>query len=182
MRNKEKMLKIAYPIAFIIAIVNLCFGFADASDVWYKGLNKPVFQPPDIVFPLVWLAVYALFALSMCLVTLKPQLVTQQPPEPEPKKTLLVEQPRVPFFANPRERVLILYVLSGVLGVLWTFVFFWQHNTGGAVFLLIAIIFSAARLYSDVRRISSAAAYILIPYILWLCFLLCLNYETAFFN
>jgi benzodiazapine receptor len=180
MQRKEKLLKIAYPVAFVIAIVNLCFGFADASDAWYKDLSKPVFQPPDIVFIAVWLALFALFALSMCLVSLKQQ--PQQAPGPEPKKALIAEEQKTPVFSGPRERALILYTLSGILCVLWTFVFFWQHNAGGAVFLLIAIIITAAALYSDVRRIDAAAAYLLIPYAVWLCFLLCLNYEIAFFN
>ncbi len=181
MQKKEKILKLAYPIAFVIAIVNLCFGFADASGAWYKGLNKPAFQPPDIVFPIVWLALYALFALSMCLVSLKPQLNPREAPEPQ-KKLLIAEEQRAPFFSSPREKALILYALSGVLGVLWTYAFFWQHNSGGAVFLLIAIIIAAVLLYSHVRRIDAAAAYLLIPYAFWLCFLLCLNFEIAFLN
>jgi benzodiazapine receptor len=181
MQKKDKLLKLAYPVAFVIAIVNLCFGFADASGAWYKGLNKPAFQPPDIVFPIVWLALYALFAISMCLVSIKPQLNQEKSPEPQ-KKLLITEEQRAPFFSSPREKALILYALSGVLGVLWTYAFFWQHNSGGAVFLLIAIITAAVLLYSEVRSIDAAAAYLLIPYTLWLCFLLCLNFEIAFLN
>lgn len=164
----------------MIAIINLCFGFADASDAWYISLNKPVFQPPDVVFAIVWLVLYALFTLSMCLVSLKPQPL-KEAQEPQ-KKPLITEEQSAPFFANPREKVLILYLLSAVLGVLWTFVFFWQHNDGGAVFLLIGIIIIASLLYPEVRRIDAAAAYLLIPYSLWLCFLLCLNFEIAFLN
>lgn len=180
MRKYDKILKIAYPVLFTITVVNLCFGFADASDAWYKSLAKPVFQPPDIVFPIVWMALYALFALSMCRVSLKSGIAPQEAPGPAPQQAVDGRQ-NAPF-SSPREHALILYTLSGVLGVLWTYVFFWQHNLGGAVFLLIAIIIAAAALYSDAFRIDAAAAYLLIPYILWLCFLLCLSYEIAFFN
>jgi TspO/MBR family len=32
--------------------------------IWYQGLNKPTFNPPNYVFPIVWSSLYALIAFS----------------------------------------------------------------------------------------------------------------------
>ena len=34
------------------------------SKLWYKGLRKPVYNPPKVVFPIVWPVLYALMAWS----------------------------------------------------------------------------------------------------------------------
>src|SRR5262249_22905728 len=34
------------------------------NQIWYSRLEKPAFNPPDSVFPIVWTALYALIAFS----------------------------------------------------------------------------------------------------------------------
>lgn len=36
----------------------------DPSSRWYQGLRKPAWQPPPVVFPVVWTALYADLAVS----------------------------------------------------------------------------------------------------------------------
>ena len=76
----------------------------------------------------------------------------------------------------------MLYEVITVLNVLWTYTFFYLQNPGGAVLVLIATMIVAIALFSDVYRYHTTASYLLIPYIIWLCFALYLNYELAFFN
>jgi tryptophan-rich sensory protein len=83
---------------------------------------------------------------------------------------------------NVRKSTLLLYALTAVLNLLWIYVFFCRNNTGGAFFLLIAISIAAALLYSDSYLTNRKAAYLLIPLLLWLCFVIYLNYEIAFLN
>lgn len=148
-------LKIAYCALFMVSVANLGFAFMDTTSAWYAGLIKPALMPPDILVPIVWTSLCALGAVSMSLVNIHPAV---------------------------RKKTLALYALIGVAGVLWIYVFFNRHNLGGSVFLLIAITAAAALLYSESFRTSKAAAYLLLPCILWLCFMLYLNYEIAFFN
>lgn len=155
MQRKVKILKIVYCALFMLSVTNLGLPFMDASSEWFKGLVKPAWQPPDIVFPIAWTAVNAFIAVSMSLINLD---------------------------ANVRKRTLTFYALTAVLSVLWIYVFFCRRNTGGAFFLLIAIAISAALLYSDSYLTNKKAAYLLIPLLLWLCYAIYLNYEISFLN
>ena len=48
--------------------------------------------------------------------------------------------------------------------------------------MLLLNIIVAVLLYASVRKTSATAAYLLIPYLVWLAFALYLNYEIAFLN
>lgn len=155
MRLQEKILRIVCSVLFVAAVAALGTAFVDTSSEWYQGLAKPALQPPSIVFSIVWTVLYALLAASLSLVSITP---------------------------NAQKKTLGLYVLTGVLNVLWTYTFFYLQNPGGAVFVLILTIIAAVYLFCDVYRTNRLAAYLLIPYMLWISFALYLNYEIAFFN
>ena len=36
--------------------------------IFYKSLNKPVFAPPSIVFPIIWTILYLLISISIYLI------------------------------------------------------------------------------------------------------------------
>ncbi len=155
MRKQEKILRIACSVLFFAAVAAMGAAFTDTSSEWYQSLIKPALQPPPIVFSIVWSVLYLMLAASLSLVSLMP---------------------------DAQKKTLALYVLTGVLNVLWTYTFFTLQNPGGAVFVLIITIIAAIALFSDVYRHNKIASYLLIPYMVWLCFALYLNYELAFFN
>jgi benzodiazapine receptor len=140
---------------FMLSVTNLGLPFMDTSSEWFKALVKPAWQPPDIVFPIAWTAINAAVAVSMSLIYLD---------------------------ENVHKRTLVFYALTGILNVLWIYVFFCRHNTGGAFFLLIAIAVTAALLYSDSYLTNKKAAYLLIPLLAFICYAIYLNYEIAFLN
>ena len=155
MQRSDKILRIIYAVLFVAAVAGLARAFVDTSSEWYLDLVKPQLQPPPIAFIIVWAVQYTLLAASMALTAANP-LTT--------KKTLF------------------LYVVSGLLNVLWTCIFFYRQNPAGAVIVLILHIAGAVALYADVHRIDKKAAWLLLPLIVWLCFALYLNYEIAFLN
>jgi tryptophan-rich sensory protein len=155
MRKQEKILRIACSVLFFGAVAAMGTAFVDTSSAWYQSLVKPVLQPPPIVFSIVWTMLYLLLAASLSLVSITP---------------------------DAQKKTLALYIVTGVLNVLWTYTFFELHNPGGAFFVLIITIIAAIALFSDVYRYNRIASYLLIPYMVWLCFALYLNYEIAFFN
>ena len=155
MRKQEKILRIACSVLFFAAVAAMGAAFTDTSSEWYQSLIKPALQPPPIVFSIVWSVLYLMLAASLSLVSLMP---------------------------DAQKKTLALYVLTGVLNVLWTYTFFTLQNPGGAVFVLIITIIAAIALFLDVYRHNKIASYLLIPYMVWLCFALYLNYELAFFN
>ncbi len=155
MRKQDKIIRIVCAVLFFAAVAALGTMFVNTSGEWYQSLIKPALQPPPLVFTVVWTVLYALLAASLALVSVMPDV---------------------------QKKTLGLYAVTGVLNVLWTYTFFEMQNPGGAVFVLIATIIAGVALFADVHRIHKTAAYLLIPYLIWLCFALYLNYELAFFN
>ena len=53
----------------LIALPWFIGGLVFRSDtIFYKSLNKPLFAPPSIVFPIVWTILYILIAISIYLI------------------------------------------------------------------------------------------------------------------
>ena len=113
---------------------------------WYAGLAKPSFNPPGWVFAPVWTALYAMMGLAVWLVFEK-------------------------GFKKPEvKRALAVFAVQLLLNTLWSIVFFGAHQLFGAVAVIVllwAMILWTILLF---RRISKAAAWLLVPYILWVSF------------
>jgi len=113
---------------------------------WYAGLVKPSFNPPGWIFGPVWTALYAMMGVAAWLVYDKGFK------RPEVRKALTV------------------FAVQLVLNTLWSIVFFGAHQILGAVIVIIllwAMILWTILLF---RKISKAAAWLLVPYILWVSF------------
>jgi tryptophan-rich sensory protein len=125
---------------------------------WYAGLAKPPFNPPNWVFGPVWTTLYAMMGLAAYLVYEK------GPRRSEVRKALAV-------FAGQL-----------LLNALWSIVFFGAHMILGAavvIVLLWVMILASIWLFS---KISKTAAYLLIPYILWVSFATILNISLYSLN
>ena len=155
MQKRDKVIRIVDSALFFIAVAALGRAFTDTTSDWYMSLIKPALQPPGMVFGIVWSVLYILLAVSASLAITEEQSASRTP---------------------------LLYTVTGVLNVLWSYAFFTLQNPTGALFVLALIIITAALLFAHVYRINKTAAYLLIPYILWLFFALYLNYEIAFLN
>jgi len=123
-----------------------------AIPTWYAALNKPAFNPPSWVFGPVWTALYILMGVAAFLVW---------------RQGLAKREVRW---------ALVVFIIQLILNALWSIIFFGWHNPGLAfleiIFLWLAIILTIV-LFS---RISRPAAYLLLPYILWVSFAGFLNY------
>ena len=75
-----------------------------------------------------------------------------------------------------------LFFIQLVLNTLWSIIFFGLHSPGGAlveiVFLWLAILAAIIAFY----KISIPAAWLLLPYILWVSFAMYLNYSIWMLN
>jgi tryptophan-rich sensory protein len=109
---------------------------------WYSQLIKPSFNPPNWLFGPVWTTLYILMGIALYLVLKK-------------KNT---------------KRAKILFISQLILNTLWTIIFFGMHNPLLA-FIEIIILWTAILLtIQEFRKKSLAAAYLLIPYLLWVSF------------
>jgi tryptophan-rich sensory protein len=122
---------------------------------WYATLNKPSFNPPNYLFGPVWTLLFTLMAISAYLVWNK-------------RKKLTIE--------------LKIYGIQLGLNFLWSYLFFGLHRPELAFFEVILfwifITLTIARFY----KVDKIAAYLLIPYILWVSFAAFLNYSIVILN
>jgi len=125
---------------------------------WYAGLAKPPFNPPGWVFAPVWTILYALMGLAAYLVF-----------EKGPRK-------------NEVRKALAVFAGQLLLNLLWSIVFFGAHQIFGAAIVIVflwGMILASIWLFS---KISRAAAYLLVPYILWVSFAAVLNISLYVLN
>ncbi|MFA6411044.1 MAG: TspO/MBR family protein [Candidatus Buchananbacteria bacterium] len=69
-----------------------------------------------------------------------------------------------------------------ILNILWSVIFFGWHNLGAAFFELILLWLAILYTIISFYRISKPAAYLLVPYILWVTFAGFLNYSLWILN
>jgi translocator protein len=128
---------------------------ARAIPTWYRTLDKPSWNPPNVVFGPVWTTLYALMGVALVLVRRAPA---------EPATTRRAEA---------------IFALQLSLNLAWSFVFFGSHDLRGAVAvigLLWITIFATIVEFSHVRRLAAA---LLVPYLAWVSFAAVLNADIA---
>jgi translocator protein len=134
------------------------FAVRDSVDGWYAGLARPSFAPPNWAFGVVWPILYVMMGVAAFIVWTK-------------------------GLGDRRVRVALgLFILQLVLNGLWTPLFFGLHWIAVAlvelILLWVAILFTILAF----RRISRLAAYLLVPYILWVSFAIALNAGFWYLN
>lgn len=134
-------------LLIVFEAVSAVIGQVTGGDMqgWYQTLNRSPLNPPGWVFGVVWTILYAVLAVSTWLIWMK----------------------RDEYVVAP---ALMLFGLHMILNWAWSFVFFTFHMTAVSFFWILAILALAIVLFFIFRGIRPAAAYLLIPYMGWLCF------------
>ncbi len=152
------ILKLVAAVIIPLAVGGLA-GFYTVKEIpgWYSQLNAPSFSPPNWVFGPVWTILYVLMGYSSYLILgLRPGI--------------------------KRSSALRLYAIQLVLNGAWSFLFFHFHAMGWALIdiaiLLLAVVIMIKKFYA----IHPMAAYINIPYLLWVAFASCLNASYFWLN
>ena len=154
MRIKWKPLLLS--IAFSLAVGGLS-GFLVRDDFSrYQVLRLPAFAPPGWVFPVVWTILYILMGISAYIISRSKN--------------------------NMREPALFLYVVQLVVNFLWSPLFFGAGWYLFAFFWLLFLIYLVAAMVYDFYKIKPPAAYLQIPYLLWLVFAAYLNLGVWMLN
>ncbi|MCJ7465631.1 MAG: tryptophan-rich sensory protein [Maribacter sp.] len=152
MKNKLTYISIAVSICMIIGFLA---GFATQSsiDSWYMELNKPSFNPPNSIFAPVWLVLYVMMGVSAGIVWAKG------------------------FYHRWVKTALYHFCFQLLLNAMWSIVFFGLKQPFWALFIILALIVLLLLTIKWFKVVSSVAAYLLIPYLLWVCFAALLNYK-----
>lgn len=125
---------------------------------WYAGIIKPTFSPPNWVFGPVWTTLFALMGIASYIVWKK-------------------------GFERRDVRIALgMFALQLILNVTWSLIFFGLQNPALAFLEIIALWLAIALTIVSFYRINKNAAYLLIPYILWVSFAMFLNYTIWSLN
>ena len=129
-------------------------GFFTSSGVegWYAAANKPWFNPPNWLFAPVWTVLYILMGISLFLIW-----KSQAP-------------------GTLKQTALILFVLQLTLNFFWSLIFFKMQQPGWAFIEIAAMWLAILFTIFCFGKISSTAAWLLVPYICWVSFAAVLNY------
>jgi translocator protein len=139
-------------------------------EIWYRSIEKPVFTPPDWVFPVVWPALYLLMGIAAWLVYRTPERRSREfwGEGASYESMFLPKRPS-------RKTALGVYGIHLVFNGLWSFLFFGLQMPGLAfveILILLTLIIYTTRLF---YRIRPSAGYLMLPYVLWVCFATVLN-------
>ena len=154
MRRKNQKL-----LAFFLAIpliLGLIVGFLSRPTASYEALVKPFFSPPGFIFPIVWTILYLLMGIS----------------------SYLIAQSN-----NPRRYpALITYVEQLFVNLAWSPIFFTLNFRFLAFLWILFLIYLVVKMIVQFKRVSHRAAYLQIPYLLWLIFAALLNFSIVILN
>ncbi len=132
-----------------------------AVDIWYyTAIRHPSFTPPAWVFGAAWSTLYFLIGVAFFLA-----LITKDETGYSKKRSAIVF-----FFLH--------LILNGA----WSWVFFGKHLMVIALVVLMALLFVSIYMWMGFKRQNKWAGYLVIPYLLWLCFATALNAGFIYLN
>lgn len=125
---------------------------------WYAQLQKPWFAPPNWLFAPMWISLYLLMAVAAYLVWHKG------------------------LGSKGVGTALAVFLFQLLLNALWSPVFFGLRSPlAGAVVIVLLWLAILATIITFVK-ISSPAAWLLVPYLLWVSLATVLNISIYFLN
>jgi len=124
---------------------------------WYASLDKPIINPPNYVFGPVWTVLYTMIGISLYLVW-------------------------VSRSGESKKSAFVVYLVQIILNALWSIVFFGLHLPWLGVVVIASLIVTTIANIFVFHRHSKTAAYLLVPYLLWICFATILTVGIAILN
>lgn len=124
---------------------------------WYEGLQKPGFTPPNALFAPVWTLLYILMAVALW-------------------RMLLRAEGRI------RLRAAGIFAVQLMLNALWSVVFFGWHAIGAALAVIVLLEIAIVATIDSFRRIDRVAAWLLVPYAVWVGYASLLNLAILMLN
>jgi len=143
--HKVFQLIMAILICQLAGVIGSIFTYSSIP-LWYAGLTKPAFNPPNWIFGPVWISLYTLMGVSAFIIFDKAK--------------------------DLKEGKLALKVFASqlVLNSLWSIIFFGLRAPMLAFFEIILLLALIAASIYYFYRISKLAAALLVPYVLWVGF------------
>ena len=121
----------------------------------FKELNKPI-NVPGIIFPIVWSILYLLMSISLYIVLEKDN--------------------------KDKQKAIISYIVQLIINSLWSLIFFGFEAYLFSFIWIILLLISVVVMIINFYKVNKTAAYLQIPYVLWIIFAGYLNLGIYLLN
>jgi len=156
--SKTQLLKLSASLALPLGLGAVAgIITSDAIPGWYETLNRPSFNPPNWLFGPVWTTLYLLMGISLFLIW---------------------KQKR----SKARNLAILVFLFQQALNFGWSFIFFYFNRIGFALIEICLLWSSIVIMLVLFYKIKPIAAYINIPYLLWVTFATLLNASYYLLN
>jgi tryptophan-rich sensory protein len=156
--TRSQFLKLFLSVVLPVGIGGIAGLFtAEAVPGWYSTLNQPSFNPPNWIFGPVWTTLYLLMGISLFLVWKE-------------------------NYSHERNIAIVVFLIQLTLNFAWSLIFFHFKMIGLALVEIILLWISILSMLFIFYRIKPVAAYINIPYLLWVAFATMLNASYYILN
>lgn len=156
--SKLQIIKLIVSIIVPLGLGSIAGIFtAQSVPEWYATLNRPSFNPPNWIFGPVWTMLYILMGISLFLIW-KLEI------------------------SKERNLAILVFMLQLLLNFGWIFIFFYFNMIGLALIEIILLWIFIVIMLVLFYKIKPIAAYINIPYLLWVSFATVLNGSYYFLN
>lgn len=156
----SKYLRIIYCVAICLVVGYLSSITTQSSiNTWYPTLIKPIFNPPNWLFAPVWTLLFIMMGIAAGMIW----------NHLESQRELV-------------KKALLFFTVQLLLNALWSYLFFGLNNVLLAlieVILLWLVIYETFHIF---KKIDKKAAYLFIPYLIWVAFAAVLNGSIYYLN
>lgn len=136
---------------FALSVVVASSGAIFRPGPWYLALDKPSWTPPDWAFPVVWSILFVLIAISGWLAWTAP---------------------------GSNWTLFAPFALQMLLNGMWSWLFFGRRRPDVAFVDLMALWLAIAATIAAFATVSALAAWLLVPYLIWVTIAGCLNWSV----
>jgi benzodiazapine receptor len=156
--NQNNIVKFIVCILLPLAMGSLS-GFLSISSMmdWYPSLNKPFFNPPNSIFGPVWTILYFLMGISIYMIWIN---------KTNSNKIFAV----------------MIFIIQMILNFLWSLIFFFLRRPDFALVDILLLFISIYIMIQAFKKINVFAAYLQIPYLVWVGFASILNFSIWIMN
>lgn len=156
MKSKFKVYSVAILIPLAVGALSAWIT-KNSMDI-YSTINRPALSPPSYLFPIVWSVLFILMGISSAIIYLSDA-------KPDDKRSALS-----------------IYAVNLAVNFFWSIIFFNMRKYLFSFIWLILLAITIIAMIGKFKKISKTAAYLQIPYLLWVIFAGYLNLMIYILN
>lgn len=140
------------PGVLLLGILSGRIAGTGPGNAWFDALEKPAIYPEPALFGIVWTVLYVLIGISAAIIA-------------------------AARGARGRVKALVVFGIQLALNLAWSPVFFGLHQITAALVVIVLLDLAVIATIMLFWKIRPLAAWLLLPYLLWIAFATLLTWE-----